>query len=132
MREGPLSERTSETTDESINPIDCEEITDVNYAKSMGDIKHNRIPGFDEFASGFPKNVNRPNLLMGGKKVMGPQTHFKVRNLFYSQQSIQKLKSGGGITIRSPILEWGENGMSIGALCDAWGILTNGASSAQI
>ena len=48
------------------------------------------------------------------------------------RNAIDKLKSGGGITIRSHILRWGANEISMEVHRDAWDILTCGGSKAKI
>ena len=64
LRDASVSDETSITTDGwVINPIDFEEIVDVNSTKSNGDTKHNHIQGVDEVALGYSGNVNRLNLL---------------------------------------------------------------------
>ena len=51
-----VSAQTSESIDESIiNPIDIEEIAEVNLTKSTGNIKHKHIQGVDEFTSEWSK-----------------------------------------------------------------------------
>lgn len=112
----------SETTDETIsNTSDFEESGDVNSTKSTGYIKHNLIQGFDEFASMFPKIVNRSNLLKKSKMVRKSKTHFQGRNYLHMRYAIWKLKSGGEITIRFPIADWGGNEVAAEARCGAWG-----------
>ena len=46
-----------------INPTDFEEIPAVDTTKAAGDIKRNRIQGFDGPTMAYSGNVNRPHLL---------------------------------------------------------------------
>ena len=59
-------------------------------------------------------------------------THFEVQNLPRVSNDTHKLKSGGGITIKSPIVDWAEGGISIEVHCDAWGIMTKKGSTSRI
>ena len=125
LYDADVSASTPETIpDTIINPIDFEEIADVDVAKAIGANPHSHIPGFEEFIRNSPKVANMLNVLEKIKKVGKSQTHVKVRNLLYLQKDIKKLKSSVWITIRLHIAEWGGSEMSTEERCEDENILT--------
>ena len=79
-----VSAKTFEAIGESIvNPIDLEEIFDVNMGNSMRAEKYSHIRGFVEFAQKFKKNkidANRANLFLKIKRPISrkPISKFKI------------------------------------------------------
>ena len=101
-----------------INPIDFEEITDVNIDKVLGADSYSHMPGFAGSDRKSPKDLNRDNLL---KKYMSAyqKNNFKALGLLYFQKSINQLKSDGEIAIRFPIAEWAESERATEVHCAA-------------
>ena len=58
-----VSGRTFETIGETtINPIDLEEVVDVNVSKVLGANSYPRVPRFEGTGRNFPKSANLVNL----------------------------------------------------------------------
>ena len=94
------SERIFETIGEAIvNPIDFEEITDLNMARAASAGNYSSMPGFDEYDRKFKKGQSeaaRVNLFGGGKKADISKTHYEVRNLAYFQTRGCEIKISWG------------------------------------
>ena len=63
MYDASVSARTSAAVGEAVvNPIDFEEVADVNVAKSIDADSYSHIPCFGDFIREFPNDSNRVHL----------------------------------------------------------------------
>ena len=66
-----------------LNPVDIDNLVDVNIAKSTADIKFPHIQGYSGFLALKTGDSNRVNWPHRNKKLDTSITHFAVRNLMY-------------------------------------------------
>ena len=69
MRDSSVSAQTFETFGETVvNPIDFEEVADVNVAKSIEADPYSHMPCFGDFNRKSPEDANLVNLTDGVKR----------------------------------------------------------------
>ena len=78
------SAQNSEAIDEEvIDPIDLDEIADVNLTPAIDNIAHGHIQGFDELKLEFSKNVTDRIFLRNKKRVGNPKPILK-RGIYFT------------------------------------------------